>query len=139
MSTSKVAFLCERCNRGAGAPEGLKVIHPRGRPPSDAAPRASSRMTCTVDASLAIGERLDPRHLIVRPAALQIAVASSSAPLTITFEMPGAAATTRFSDAGTSAGGRAEGGRPALSAVPAAGPVGTQLNIEINAIQIMVW
>jgi hypothetical protein len=66
-------------------------------------------------------------------------LASFSAPLTITFEMSGAAAMTRANDDGTFAGHRAEVGRFALSAVSAIGPLGTQAANEIKASQIMDW
>jgi hypothetical protein len=80
----------------------------------------------------------------VRPAAFQIAAASFSVPLTISFETPGAAAITRANDegaftVGTFTGDGAEGGRFALSAVSPVVLLDPQASTEINASQIMDW
>jgi hypothetical protein len=85
----------------------------------------------------------------VRPAAFQIAAASFSVPLTISFETPGAAAITRANDEGTFTGGTltgetftgdgAEGGRFALAAVSAVVLLDPQASTEINASPIMDW
>jgi hypothetical protein len=96
-------------------------------------------MTCTIDGSIALDESFETRHWRVRPAAFQMTAASLSAPLTIPFEMSGAAATTRASDEGTFTGGRAVAARFALSVVSAAGPLDPHATIEIKASQIMHW
>jgi len=72
-------------------------------------------MTCIVDGSLAIDDSFDTRHSSVKPAELQIAAASLSAPPTVLFEMPGVATTTSTSVETAAARDGTEGGRLAFS------------------------
>jgi hypothetical protein len=96
-------------------------------------------MTCTVEGSLAPDGPFETRHPRVKPATLQIAVASFNAPVTIVFETAGVAETTSVTDGGTSPRDRADGGCLAFSrALSTIHLPELQLNIEIKAIQIMI-
>ena len=96
-------------------------------------------MTCTVDGSFAPDGPFDTRHPNVKPATLQIAVASFNAPVTIAFEMAGVAETTSVTDGGTSPRDHADGGCLAFSrALSTIDLPELQPNIEIKAIQIMI-